>query len=624
MRFITKLIFALVTLLLAIFSVIIGCLQFGFGILVIKQLVGFFTPYQFSADEVRYQLSDPFHLTLIKPQLISENQRYHVESLSATFDPASLTKCNLTFRSLVINGIELDTFSTLKLPPFSVSELSLANANLQTEKLTLNNANMQLVNWRYDENGFNHINGDVLITVDNLIWQQQKFSNVLIDGNYQPQGWQISHLSFSSEYGSVGLSGYGSKHHMKLTQLTLNDAKLDSVEKLVDLKKQITPWLNSQRIEIERLDVLDFTAAFPQVNLEHLTLSAEQLILDRGQWRWPNRQPSEISFNAGLIRFQDWVVTDLLGEFSFLDNEITIPNFSGRIEDNGFIAFSGNIAPQQIEANNVVINGVDLNLTQNQADYLLSFWQQFELIKFDELAVRHSNITFADPNFPLQLIGVNFKGQDVVLKQNNQSGLWQGKLQLNFAAGNINKISLSQSYVKSVATDGLWQFAPVELNFADGQLVIDGNIDLNAPDRPWRLNAHGLQVPANLYQQWAGVKLPLSGEHDVLINLTGLASSRQGFAYSFSGDITADNTAFIFASPSSSLQAGLSQLGGLNLTPLTDAKSFQLTTAPIKLEFDRGRIKLAPTNISAANEQVKLEGQWDIVTGQHEIKFLPK
>ncbi|MEI8608645.1 AsmA family protein [Enterovibrio sp. Hal110] len=326
-----------------------------------------------------------------------------------------------------------------------------------------------------------------------------------------------------------------------------------------------------------------------------------------------------LSFNANLLRYDTWVLTDALGEFSLSPDLLRVNAFSSKINDEGFISFAGDISKTSVQLDTLVVNGFDLTLQAPLVSTLKTAWSALNDIRIASLSVRHTNITVPDVNFPLQLIGINLRGNRLSLREKQRSGMWQGDLTVSMKAASVNRISVSAPHASMSVSDGVWQLDTLSLSFRQGQLNATAKVDLANPSRPWEMKAQGLSIPTTLYQQWFDVNLPLSGEHDVYAAFSGLAASNDSFAYSLTGTLNATPHRVLFSrSPGTTLSQDILNVF-METERAQDAVALPLVMGDIAITADRGRIHITPTTIEDDNEKTELSGEWDLVTRDGEM-----
>lgn len=631
MRLFAQLLASCLIVIVAIIVTALAVLQSQYGLSMAQIAVKEFTPYQFTARSLDYSLLKPFSLALEKPELIALSNRtppprYTAEYLSFSLAPFVSIQKNLTFNNVIIHGLTLDQKSYINFPKdVEIQHLALKNVNYKSDDVDFRHAKLQLSNWKSNDTKWGEYTGEFQFSAPEVRVKQQRITHVLVDSEFQNDVWNLHALSFNSALGNVMASAKKyPNNRWVVEQLTLSNAKIANTNDIDTLTKQWAHFAQYNDVEISRLDLLNVSIALTNFSLEHLNLSAQSIIFTRGEPLWANLPPhSLISFNANLLRIKQLVFTDFLGELSTSSHQININTLSAKINDDGFVSLSGKVNALSLTLDSLAINDLDLHLT---ADLLADIDGKFSLLEqidIKKLAIKHANIYALEQDFPAQIIDLNIHGRNLAIRKNGHYGMWQGSMTASASITNINHIVLSSSYANMSVLDGIWKLNPLSLSFINGQLTATAEMDLNNNSRPWAVNAHGLNIPNQLYAKWFQSNFSLLGEHDVELSLSGLASNKDSFSYSLTGHLQATPYNTALKSPlSQSLHQSLQQM----FVPFKSeekARSRLLNITDVNLAANRGRIELAPVKINSKTEETELSGEWDLVTQQGALSITP-
>ncbi|MCC4797451.1 hypothetical protein BCT30_13060 [Enterovibrio norvegicus] len=622
MRLLAKLLTSLLIVLVVALCTFLTVLHTSYGLPMVQRVVSTLTPYQLNASALEYNILSPFNVAFDDPELLQDNRGKSVAYLSFTISPLDSLTGQLVLKSLVIRGATIDDTLPEWVPStLSVKHIALDDLAYDSDGLSFSQADVQLSNWQNSEEKWGTWNGKFQFSAPHISLQGQTLSNLLLDSEKRDDIWEVWGLSFNSIFGNItGSATLDAKNHWTVHQLGVSDARIEPSEALSTLSSQWQAFSQHYSMDIRRLDLLDVSAEMPTLSIDHLNLSAQSMTVKNGELTWANSNvPSLLSFNANLLRYDTWVLTDALGEFSLSPDLLRVNAFSSKINDEGFISFAGDISKTSVQLDTLVVNGFDLTLQAPLVSTLKTAWSALNDIRIASLSVRHTNITVPDVNFPLQLIGINLRGNRLSLREKQRSGMWQGDLTVSMKAASVNRISVSAPHASMSVSDGIWQLDTLSLSFRQGQLNATAKVDLANPSRPWEMKAQGLSIPTTLYQQWFDVNLPLSGEHDVYAAFSGLAASNDSFAYSLTGTLNATPHRVLFSrSPGTTLSQDILNVF-METDRTQDAVALPLVMGDIAITADRGRIHITPTTIEDDNEKTELSGEWDLVTRDGEL-----
>lgn len=528
-------------------------------------------------------------------------------------------------RSVVIKGADVtDEWHNALPAQLTIEHIALDNISYSGTSMAFKDAAIQLTDWENSDAPWGNWQGQFLFSSPLVEIDGLPMSNLLLDSERAKESWEIWGISFNSQWGNItGSATLSDSRQWLFHQLTLSDAQLEyssSLERVIDQWQDFT---KNNVVSFRRLDLLDISASFETFTVEHLNASLQGLVLEHGKPMLADID-ALLSFNASLIRYQDWVMTDILSDVSLDGNDIDINAFSTKIADDGFISFAGKLNTTALSLNNLVISGMSLNAEDPILQSTFSALQQLNDVRVNNMTVKHTNVLYLDKRFPLQVVGLNLRGQNVVLKQAGKPGLWQGQLSASAASASVNRIPVSSPYFSMESHKGNWQIDPLSLSFIQGQFAAKAHIDLSRQSVPWKVTVTGLSVPNDIYARWLSLPIEINGEHDIALSLSGLADNEDSFAYSLSGELTATpHRLWLHADSGQSLsQSVLSALQHQDNAKNQNQRP--LTISNIQLKADRGRISLAPVVIKEHNQSVNLSGRWDLVSGEADLEVSKK
>ncbi|MGL4826842.1 MAG: hypothetical protein ACRC24_05095 [Vibrionaceae bacterium] len=590
-----------------------------------------FTNYRLTAQKMHYSVLEPLTVKFIRPQLAMVGQvgDYSVQQLALTFSPFStLYQRKLILKQLTIDGVTLHEQIHRQFPfEFGAERLQLRNADLQLNDFKISGAALELHNWHNSYDAWGKWSGDFVFSAKRVNYADEEFKYAELAGNQNKNSWIINLLSFKSQYGDISAALLLESNKLQFEQFTLANATIEGVQRnaFKVLEKSLQPWLEKYEITLNKLNLFDINVYTTDLTVEHLSLSGANLALSQGKIRWQVEPVAEFSLNADLVSSEHWVLSDLVADLAVSNEQVSVNAFSCDLMDDALLTFSGKFNEKSAKFSNLAISNLSLDINRRDEGLLLQWWEKLEQLEIDDLAVYNSHFTSVSEDNAFFFNKVNVDGEALLLKKGKKAALWQGKLQVSAADATINQISLRAPLVTSENREGTWLLQAV-LPFTKGHLDLDARLDLQDKGQPWQLRAQGLALPSELYQQWSIAALPLRGEHDLNLQLSGLASSNDALRYSISGELTAAPiVTFVALPPSLNTQSeamptfSLASLPELLLNKTLGKNQqieqdlYRVRADDIKLTADRGRIFLAESKIENEEGSIILSGKWDLV-----------
>lgn len=657
MRLIGKLVATLLVLILLGATVFLTMMHTRFATPMTVRLFNTVSPYQLEAEQVVYDIEEPWRLSLnqlrLQPRAAetpSEPQTpFTANQLTLWLSPSSLLAGHWHFDTILLDGLNLSADSaSLPVPAeLSSQRLALSNLTWHSADITLSEGEIQLDNWHFrasDPRPFwQQFTGNFQIAARTLRWQQFPVEKLLLDGNYTAPALTLYGFSFDWQHAGVNgqLELDTRVKALQLHQLTVSDLQLQQGDELAALQTWLHHWTQAGgTATLGRLDMLDISLELPSLALNHASLSLEN-------WHWPQsayQQPEAwLSFSAESGSWQALTFTDPLLELAFTPAQVTIKGASVNALE-GYGRAAGILTPESLQLDSLVLKGLKVFLPPHWQQTARTAFAHWPTIRIDSLDIGYSQLVDTAPASPWHLTGLNLKGQDLLLRRENQPGLWQGSLTAGAGAASFNTISLTGPYLAMESEQGQWQLSEATLPFADGLLNAKGTIDLNTAGRPWSLQWQGDSLPAALLAQWLQLPLPVKGKLDTQGQLKGLAANRLSLAHSLDGNLTASLREGTLSQPAAQLWQHWQQTGQPIVTEPTDvsaapaqaitttetatdkpavatiatnttpakAPAASVTITPLAITSDRGRITVAPMSLHSGPLQAGLEGKWDM------------
>ncbi len=612
MKWLLKVVTTIVIIALAGLALLLAGLHTPYA----PQMLAYILQYQgqnnVSIDAVEYNIGKPWHIQLI--QLRSDG--FSIPHVDAWLSPQSLWQRRWVFDGLRLEGKQ-STAWLQAIPTIHVKRLALKNTSLSFPSLTLKNANIEVDNWHYNARNQQHyFSGSFQLTAPHWQSEQWQGEQLVVNGRYVNKLWRIDALTTQWLGGEVSISGdIDVKNGGYIDQLTLSNIKLQETG-LIDLMQRQAEAVQTWPIAINRIDIVQSHIDTPQRQAQSINMSLQN-------WQWPlswaEQKRAKLSFSADALKQGDWFLDSPLLEAHFQPGQASIDIATTKFLD-GFVLAKGAFTPTEMLFDELRINGVDWVLQDTLSfsestltpspdslslyTKLKSGWDHFDTVSVTQFHVGQSRITSNQPNWPWQLSGINASGQDVVLKSEGKTGLWQGYLDIGMARGSLNHVITQYPKVTMQSQAGDWKINTITMPFSQGILEGEASINLRETGQPWVLNLFGDNIPTSLYSRWLNLPILLEGNNDLTLSASGLAQSVQLAQYSLDAELRLQfrDTAI----------DGQQQFALWKEAPTEPNTLESVNVMPFKLTSDRGRISVTPWRLSHGQFEATFEGYWDL------------
>ncbi|WP_159064961.1 AsmA family protein [Thaumasiovibrio subtropicus] len=602
MKWLLKVVATLVILTFTSMAIIVAGLHTAYAPQMVNQALACLGYTDVKVKQVEYHIRRPWHITLTQLQTTQHN----IPQVKIWLDPASLWHREWRLDGLKVEGKQSTGWLT-QLPSIQIKRLALKNTSLGFPSLTLTNANVEVDNWHFDaETGQHQFQGAFQLTAPQWQWRHWQGEQLVVSGSFNDNLWRIRALTSQWLEGEVSLSGDIDKQQGGfIDQLTLSNLKLRNDE-VVNTLRSAVDELRDWPIGINRVDIVHSHIDTPDLVVQNINLSLQK-------WQWPapwhQQQRAKVSFNADSIRYQQWLIESPLLEASYQPQQATIDIATARTME-GFALMRGAFTPNELLVDELRLNNIDWIMSETPYQPLQSWWSKFQTITVGQLHVGQSMVTANNPEWPVQILGVNASGQDLVLKNEGKSGLWQGDLEISAARANLNHVITQYPKLTMQSQAGHWQLTQLVMPFTSGILEGDADIDLLQEGQPWSVSLLGQNIPLTIAHQWLDLPLAIQGSSDISLVAAGLANSKLLAQHSLDASVRAT-----FRDTQADNQQLFSQWQNNHDT--TEKKQVEaITLTPLRLSSDRGRIQLAPWRISNRSLDATFEGNWDLANDQ--------
>ncbi|MDR0806434.1 MAG: AsmA family protein [Enterobacteriaceae bacterium] len=526
MRFIRKSLYTLLCLLVLAVIVIYFVAQTSYGAKWAAQWVNSHSPYQITLGKLDYSITTPSRLILHDVELSQAQQPALLQAQTVTLGltPAFWSS------SLHFSTLELEN-GKLNLSAQSVATLAISSDRLQLHDMTLEvttpeitlqgkRVNGGVIPWELSANPLPASNNHFEFSADKLTINGIETHKALIQGDVNNQ--QIIFNNIGADLANGLLTGGGKRDadgKWTINNLRLSDVKYQSSLAFGAWLQQIQQLTSQSDITLNQLDLLNANIQGQDWALSDFSLSVKDLLLIKGDWR---AKSGSVLINANDVIYNDQHLLNPVLNLVLEDDSVKIKQFSSRWQD-GLVRASG---VWQRDSHALTLDDVALTsqlytlpkawqstLQQTQPDWLRE-------LRITKLAINRAILVDINPDFPFQFTSIDSNGSDLYLIKDRQFGLWGGQLVFNAADATLNKIDLRHPSLTLNATAESINTKEASIFTQSG--LIEAHATLSQqPDRAINLTLTGRAVPVNILQSWGWQAIPLSGNGNINLQLSG-------------------------------------------------------------------------------------------------------
>ncbi|HFQ4969323.1 TPA: AsmA family protein [Vibrio vulnificus] len=581
---------ALLLIVIALIPIsILVSLQTRYASQVFNQLSQF-SGLGMQAESVHYQYPDHFSFKNVS---FTHNEVSYVEQLEIWLSPELYTNGRVQIASVLLDGLSLQTGLSRSPKTFipntvQIHQLAISNLDYADNQLSARGIKFQVKQPQWQRSDQFIPFGEIQFSAQQLYWQGEAFNQPLLDIDYKPQDSTLYGLSLSWRGAKVSGQAEQYPQGWSLVNVTVEGLDLSQQQLTSILAK---PWdrFGSQITHINSLDILRSSLALEDYRLINFELSSENLTLPFSLWQ---QQQGLISFSAESVQDQHNVWVEPRIKLTLDPNTINVEEASAQWQQ-GNLLFSGTIKPDAIALDQLMVNNVKWAAEQpGEGAWLWQWLENASHVSVERLNIERSQFIQLIRQPYWQLSGLNIDGEKLRLKQEQQLGLWQGKLRATAANASYQDILSSHPLVEMHSDDGLWQldrlFAPLKQGYVEAY----GQLQLNSLSKPWQatLNADGL--PMGLLLSQLPLPFDLNAISSIDVSATGLGGDWAMFSHSLTGGV----------------HARLHEA----YTPFDEGNILPLQVSEISLSMERGKLTLAPVKLQGPDIEGTIGGASDL------------
>ncbi|EIJ0984512.1 AsmA family protein [Vibrio vulnificus] len=581
---------ALLLIVIALIPIsILVSLQTRYASQVFNQLSQF-SGLGMQAESVHYQYPDHFSFKNVS---FTHNEVSYVEQFEIWLSPELYANGRVQVASVLLDGLSLQTGLSRSPKTFipstvQIHQLAISNLDYADNQLSARGIKFQVKQPQWQRSDQFIPFGEIQFSAEQLYWQGEAFNQPLLDIDYKPQDSTLYGLSLS--WRGAKVSGQAEQYPQGWSLVNVTVEGLDmSQQQLTSILAK--PWerFGSQITHINSLDILRSSLALEDYRLVNFELSSENLTLPFSLWQ---QQQGLISFSAESVQDQHNVWVEPRIKLTLDPNTINVEEASAQWQQ-GNLLFSGTIKPDAIALDQLMVNNVKWAAEQpGEGAWLWQWLENASYVSVERLNIERSQFIQLIRQPYWQLSGLNIDGEKLRLKQEQQLGLWQGKLRATAANASYQDILSSHPLVEMHSDDGLWQLDRLFAPLKQGYIEAYGQLQLNSLSKPWQatLNADGL--PMGLLLSQLPLPFDLNAISSIDVSATGLGGDWAMFSHSLTGGV----------------HARLHEA----YTPFDEGNILPLQVSEISLSMERGKLTLAPVKLQGPDIEGTIGGASDL------------
>ncbi|ECG8591210.1 AsmA family protein [Salmonella enterica subsp. salamae] len=498
--------------------------------------------YHLTFDVMDHRFSAPSHLLL-------ENVTFGRDGQPATLVAKSVD-IGLSIRQLTA-PLHVDTIllqdGTLNISvqtapfPFEADRLQLRNMALNSPgsewRLSAQRVNGGIMPWRPEAGQVLGNKAQIQLSAGSLTLNDVPATNVLIEGSIDHNQVMLNTIGADMARGALtGVARRNSDGSWVVENLRLNDIRLQSDKSLGEF---FAPLTTIPSLQIGRLEVTDASLQGPDWAVSDLDLSLRNLTLRKEDWQ---SQDGKLSMNASEFIYGSLHFLDPILNAEFSPQGIALRQFTTRWED-GMVRTSGNWSrgDNALILDDAAIAGLEYTLPENWKQlWMKPLPDWLNSVTLKKFSASRNLVIDIDPAFPWQITALDGYGANLGLVQNHQWGVWSGNATLNAAAATFNRMDVRRPSLSLTANASTINIGDLSAFTEKGILEATASISQLLP-RQTQVSLNGRGVPMDVLQQWGWPALPISGEGNIQLTVSGNIQANAPLKPTVSGQLHAVN-----------------------------------------------------------------------------------
>lgn len=543
MKFLGKLFIALLVVIFVLLLAAYILLQTRWGAAQVSSWINEKSDYNFSYEEMDHRWASPTHVTLtnvtfgLKGQpatLVAQNIDIGLSSRQFS-EPMHVDKI------LLQNGT-LNISPTAAPMPFQADMLQLSDMALNSPNtewdLHAQRVNGGVMPWRPQQGKVLGNTADIQFSAGSMTLNGVPATNVLLQGAINNEQVTLSTIGADIARGSLtGNANRLADGSWQIGSLRLNDIRLQTAKSITDF---LAPLTTVPSLKIDNLEVTDARLEGKNWAVTDLDLSLRNLTLANGGWQ---SDDGRLSMNASDFIIGTFQLNDPIVNIDFNQQTASLRQFTSRWE-RGMVRASGEWQrnEKKLALDELVFAGMEYTLPADWKNlWMEPLPQWLNSVSIKKLTANRNLVIDIDPTFPFQLTSLDATANNIKVVRNHQWGIWSGNATLNAAAATFNRVDVRRPSISLNATDSQITITELSAFSGKGMLEATGAIS-QAPQRNSAINLRGRSVPVNVLQQWGWPAVPLEGNGNLQLSVTGNIAAQSPLKPTVSGTLQATSS----------------------------------------------------------------------------------
>lgn len=540
MKFIGKLLLTLLMLLVVLMTLLYLALHTNWAAAKLSHWVNNNSQYQLSLEKIDHSWSQPKQLRLINVKLSPANKyaNLDVQQVVLGFSWQQITN-PLHFRSLLLENGSLNLETTMTVLPIQADILQLNNISFNIINnewpLSVQQMNAKVVPWFPHPNHVLGSNSTFKLNATSLDLNGIAAGHVQVDGETRQNNLILNNFSAEVTKGTlVGNTSRATNGSWSFGDLRLSNIRMQPSATLNQLWQLFTqlPSITFKRFDLVNARLEGVNWAFNDLNctLQNVAFYHGNLLSDDG---------TLILHATDIIKGTIHLIDPGVA-LQFSPDAITIKQFTTRWE-GGSLTANGRWMQKSrhLQLNEMTIAALEYTLPTDWKQ----LWQQplpawLAEISVTKLSASRNLLIDVTPEFPFQITALDGHGDNLLLASKHQWGLWSGTLTANARNVTFNKNDLRHPTMALTANDQQITFSDLSASTKKGLLEATATIS-QQNNRQFSLQLNGGSVETNILHNWGWPLLPLQGDGDLMLQLTGNLANEVSFKTSLNGSLQA-------------------------------------------------------------------------------------
>ncbi|MCT4714134.1 AsmA family protein [Enterobacteriaceae bacterium H18W14] len=540
MKFLGKLIAVMAAIVLVVLVAAYILLQTRWGAAQVSKWVNENSDYQFSFEEMDHRWASPAHVALNNVTFGRKGQPATLVAQSVDIGLSSRQFSQpLHVETILLNNGTLNLSPNAASFPFQADILQLNDMALNSPgaewDLRAQRVTGGVKPWQPEKGKVLGSTADIQFSAGSLMLNGVPASNVLLQGAIDDDRVTLSNVGADIARGSLtGTANRNADGSWQIGSLRLNDIRLQTDKSISDF---LAPITTIPSLKVDSLEITDARLEGKDWAVTDLDLSLRNLTLANGGWQ---SDDGRLSLNAsefinGVLHLNDPIVN-----IDFTRQAAVLRQFTSRWE-RGMIRASGQWISHdnQLALDEVVLAGLEYTLPENwKKRWLEPVPEWLNKVTIKKLSANRNLIIDIDPNFPFQLTALDGAGNNLEVVRDRQWGLWDGNISLNAAAATFNRVDVRRPSIALTANTNQISVTELSAFAGKGMLEATGAVS-QSPQRNTAINLQARSVPINTLQQWGWPVLPLEGEGNLQLSVTGSLAAQTPLKPTVNGTLQA-------------------------------------------------------------------------------------